>query len=265
MSDYLRDREPSFRDSPAESRRFGMSVARITVPEAVESDSALAWTRERLTSAPYDLVILRYPARHVTWAAALLDIGRDIVHADSLVYFTRLLTTGPTIPPLDLTSYAGSWSAARDRDVDPDALGDLVHSVFLDFSNHYAANPLLDQGAVLAGYREWVSASVRNDRVLCVNDEVGPVAFITWSDEGPVCQLHIGGVHPRAQGRGLFGAVLLGAAAAAQRAGCSELDSPTQVQNIRQLAVSWRIGLRAGGACNTVHVVRRGLLSPRRA
>ena len=264
MTDYLRDHEPSFTESPAESRRFAMSVARLTVPEQAEVDTALAWTRERLASAPHDLVVLRYPARHAAWAASLLDLGRDLVHADSLVYFTRRLTAAPTIPPLDLTSYAGTWSAARDRDVDPVAMGDLIDSVFADFSNHYAANPLLDQAAVLAGYREWVSGSINDGRVLCVSDEVGPVAFITWSDDGPVCRLHIGGVHPRAQGRGLFGRVLLEAAAAAQRAGCAELDSPTQVQNLRQLAVSWRIGLRAGGACHTVHVVRRGLLSPRR-
>lgn len=261
MIDFLRDSCAALEDSVVESARFGLQVARITVPMSADVSTTLPWLRETLVEATHDLVVLRYPARHTTWFASLLATGYDVLHADSLIYFTRPLDSSLARPETALSTRTGPWTATWDSEIDPTALRALISATFSTFSNHYSANPLIDPTQALAGYQEWVTDSLDHDRVLCVSDEVGPAAFLTWSDHGPVCQFKLGGVHPRAQGSGLFSQVLLFAAHAGLRAGCREVDSPTQAHNLRQLAVSWKIGLRAAGACNTLHLVRTGLLT----
>ena len=72
MSDLFTDSEVGYEHSLIESRRFGVSVGRLTVPFATGPDLALAEVREILAATPDDVVIVRYPSVRTAWFAELL-------------------------------------------------------------------------------------------------------------------------------------------------------------------------------------------------
>lgn len=248
--------EPFAADSPLDTERFGLSFLRATVPFAAEVEAARAWLVDTVRAATADIVVLRYPARHVDWYAGLLDCGRDLIHADSLLYWR-----------LDLNDSRRRWRAPGDRAlrIESDAVAadveSLVDAGFAGYPSHYRANPLLPAEAVRAGYRQWALRVARDGEgfVLRHTDE-GVVGFAVQESEGATTEVVLAAVRPDLQGGGLYRHLLVACAERARSAGSAELVSSTQVHNTAGQRAWTRLGFEPVDAVVTVHAVRRGLL-----
>ncbi|GAA3151625.1 hypothetical protein GCM10010466_48380 [Planomonospora alba] len=268
--------EPRAEASPLESARFGCSVARLTVPPGYGS---LAPVREALRASDADVVVLRYPAENVGWFAHLLsDDGRVPLFAGSLVYWSLPAGLGRRPAP-----QAGLRTAALE---DRETASALVAGIFAEYGNHYAANPLFDGAAALAGYRQWAAGSAEQGRCLalwadgaCGADRaVGAtpadaaagtagggrgeiLGLATVADDGPRTEILLAGMVPAARGRGLYAHLLRAVEDRALGRGAAEVVISTQEHNTRVQRAWARYGFRPSHAVLTVHMVRSGLLS----
>jgi hypothetical protein len=254
--------------SPLESARFALTVGRVTVRQDETSDEADRLAAV-LAQAPEDLLVVRYPADRVRLGAVLAAGDRDVLPAGALTYWAVAATDviapdGPVDDELDAPHIvaAPDWPGgpASVREV----VGAVVEATFTGYGNHYLADPLLDAGAALAGYREWATGTVETtpqDVLLLVAGErpIG-VATCRRASDGGHLEVLLAGMLPKDQGRGRYGYLLAGCARHAERAGLGRLVISTQVHNVRVQRAWARAGLRPFAAVETAHAVRRGLL-----
>src|SRR5690606_32737376 len=128
----------------------------------------------------FDVVIVRRPS---SWADRWSDLtchrGFTAIHADSLVYWEW----NDAGDGLAMTAAVGAAAAT-----DPVQLGELVREVFDGYSNHYAANPILDRRAALEGYVEWADRTASSNRgYTTISDHRGVAGFgvIDWAADPP--------------------------------------------------------------------------------
>ncbi|MPZ94223.1 MAG: hypothetical protein GEU96_04735 [Propionibacteriales bacterium] len=249
---------------PAEGRRLGRSIGRVTCGfDPVGPETARELT-ETIAQAPDDIVVVRYPAAAVCLGAAVLAAGRDVVPAGALTYWGAA--------PDHVTRPSGA--SARDLDVvpaqalDADGAGraaavvdEVVADAFAGYGSHYAANPLLDPALVLAGYQEWARGSLTGDGVVLVLRERGtPIGLATCSEGRSDLEVLLAGLVSEYQGGGRYGVLLAACADEATRRGRDRLVISTQVANVRVQRAWANAGLRPFAAVETVHAVRPGLL-----
>ncbi len=264
MTDLFADSHVEYVHSEVESLRFDISVGRITVPFASDPVTSLHEVRELLSSSEDDVVVLRYPSERVTWSAALRSAGRDLIHADAMVHCEQGLVD--SLPSLPMGWPREDLHLVSGQDVDSASLDALVPVIFDGYTNHYSSNPLFNPRDVVAGYQEWVLTSLRREHVVCIVDHAGdPLGFVTFSAEDGRGDLHLGGITPRLRRQGAYTALLAQAGRLAAAAGCSSAGGPTQVQNVATQRVLAAAGYQPRAATNTMHAVRPGLLSSRRA
>lgn len=260
MGDLFADTEVHYEHSPLESRRFGMSVGRLNVPFESDPDDSFPRVRDLLAASRDEVVVLRYPSERVAWFAELLQVGRDLLYADSMLYFERDLSGPP--PEFSGWSPEPGVSLVDGHDVDLSALVDLLPSIFTTSYSHYMANPLFDRRATMAGYQEWLHASIQRDQVVClVGRSHEPLGFATVTTEQSRAVLPFGGLAKAARKKGAFSALITRAVQIAHGAGCASAVGPTHIQNIATQRALVVAGFRPLAAVNTVHVVRTGLLS----
>lgn len=255
--------------SPAESRRFGVSVARVTVlsDDAASSSDRL---REVLRTASEDVLVVRYPAAELGLGAVVATSGRDVIPAGALTYWGALAADVVARPvdqpePVDVVSVSEWVHAGPDGGVVEDVVDVVVAESFAGYGNHYVANPLLDHVAALAGYQEWarLTVSAHPDDVLLLRRgaQVIGVATCHVSPESDRLEVLLAGLVPSAQGQGLYALLLAACAEHASYRGKAELIISTQVHNVRVQRTWARAGLLPFGAVETVHCVRPGLLA----
>jgi hypothetical protein len=245
-------------DSPLESRRFGLSVARATVPFSMAGEQALPELAAVLRESAADLVVLRYPAAYADWYARLLTVGRDLVFADTLVYWRLPLADRRASEPGRLPDGLG---VQVDPAIDPAELDRLVDDIFGDYANHYRANPLLDGASATAGYREWAAHSVAEDHcVTLAGPGSGVVGVATMEVTPGVAEILLAGTRSTHQGRGLYRHLLVGCVDLAIAHGAEQLVISTQGHNTGVQRAWARSGFEPVGTAVTVHAVRRGLL-----
>ncbi|KQY60520.1 hypothetical protein ASD11_13845 [Aeromicrobium sp. Root495] len=235
-------------DSPVESARFGVSIARVLVPEEAEADAAFATVRETLSEHSADVIVLRYPARHVRWFADLLSTGRELIHADTLDFWDRALdeVRDPDYAPYVL-----------DESPSPEDVGAISAPMFDEYPNHYAANPRLDVSRLGAGFAEWATTLAGAGPTGVLRAEDGdPAGYYTVALHGEVAEWVLGGVTAGHRGRGVYPRLMVGAERAAAQAGASRLIVSTQVQNLPVRRFYARLGMTPLSAFLTVHAVR---------
>lgn len=251
--------------SDAESDRFGLTMARLTVGRAVAADDAavgLEMTR-LLVEVDADVVVVRYPAERLGLAAAVARSGRDVLAAGSLTYWAA--PVGEVDP--GQAGRGGDLTVRTLAELGAGAglLDDLVADAFSSYRNHYAADPLLDARAALEGYQEWARSSAERspDDVLVLLLAGLPVGMATLVDSqapGEHVEVLLAGLRTSAQGRGLYGTLLATVAHAGQERGARRLVISTQTHNVRVQRAWVRAGLRPVAAVETLHAVRRGLV-----
>lgn len=252
------------RDSPVETDRFGCSIGRVTIgPGPVDTDRLLAVIRD--LSA--EVLIVRYDAARLELGGVLARSPRALVPAGALTYWEKAVSVAErpavsTLAPSELE--VRSANDAMDLETVSALVREIVGASFSDYGNHYLANPLLDRSAALAGYQEWAVRSLTGDprNVLVMMDEgeaIGVATLETSVDSGHL-EILLAGLVPAAQGRGLYGALLLGCERAADARNAQRLVISTQVHNTRVQRAWARHGFRPFAAIETVHMIDRDLL-----
>lgn len=246
---------PEVVPSESETQRFELTSARLQVADHSRADDALPVVLDVLSAADADLVVVRYPQRLVTWYAALLASGRDLLHADTLVYWRLAVGEGHRPSRTGLIS-------ALDAAPDVAEVSRFVGHVFVDYANHYAANPLLDPGKALAGYQEWAAQSASTAGAVTVREQsTGElVALATTRICDDHVEIELAGVHPAHQGRGVYAVLLAACEELAASAGAHHLVISTQAHNVGVQRAWARYGFEPVATFTTLHALRRGLL-----
>lgn len=241
--------------APLESARFGCSVERLTVQ--ADPPASFPMVRDAVLGSAGDVIVLRYPARHVDWFAKLTALGRTAIYADSLAYW-RLRTGEGSAPE-------SSPDLRTTRIGDPAAVRALVSGIFAGYRNHYLANPLFGAPDALAGYQEWAltSAAARNCLVLWSPRTDAYLGLATLDEDGPRTEILLAGVVPQARGRGLYAHLLKGIEERALARAAKEIVISTQAHNTRVQRAWARYGFEPMSAVVTVHLVRTRLMPER--
>lgn len=244
--------------SSVESDRFGLGISRAVVPQGIGAASGYDEARAFIEGSDDEIVVLRYPADRVSWFADLRATGRDLIFADSLIYWRLPIDGAPKDRGLPATA-----SVAHGEPVGPELVDVFVNTVFDDYGNHYAANPLLDPSLALAGYRDWASRSASGDDVVTLSLEDSVVGLATTESSGGTCEILLAGVLPSHQRQGLYAGLLHGCEERAHAVSSKELVISTQGHNTGVQRAWARFGFEPVAAFVTVHAVRPGLLSSR--
>jgi len=239
--------------SPIESRRFGVSIARLNVPlsSQISDDEIVRVCAE----TDHDVVILRYPTSRISLANQFAQRAELVsFHADTLVYFSLNVASKPrsfTLP----TKYRSRLAVSGDRSI----LVRIAESAFSGYNSHYAANSRLNQVDIRDGYVEWVASclgakSYETLVTLTESDSVSGFAVIKF-DHG-VAEIVLNAVDQDSQGTGVYGDLLEYVIHLISGRDCKELVVSTTVSNFRAIRAWIRAGFTLEFSLNTIHIMK---------
>lgn len=262
----------SHRHSEVESRRFGLTVGRLTIGSQVaETEDSRNRVAAAMAAADEDVLVVRYPGSALGWAGVLAGAGRTLLPAGSLTYWevpsAALAATGPSAAGKDLRVTGADDIPGESRAAALETVTAVVRDSFAGYGNHYAANPLLSSEAALEGYVEWAGGALdgTGQDVLFLWEGQAPVGVATLAEspDGADLEILLAGLVGAAQGRGWYGELLRAVGLAAQARGRPRVIISTQTHNVRVQRAWVRAGLRPFATVETVHAVRQGLLANR--
>jgi len=233
--------------STLESKRFNLIILRGSTPKLDAFGLLQAIVAQRA-----DVAILRLPSteQHILHQLQLLPFPTIV--ADTLVYYQCDLTTA-SIKPLrnqDLEVRMASLA-------DTAALEQLIDLVFENYSTHYYSNPLFERQKILDGYKEWTLQYLQpTEGRLCFLFFRGGqlIAFATCSRNGQESEGILYGVHPSAQGGGVYGDLIRYTMQFMKNEGATLMKVSTQVQNYAVQKVWAREGFYLSSSYCTIHL-----------
>lgn len=246
--------------SPLESRRFGVSIARLTIGDRCDPAQVPGRVRCLLAERRDDVVIARWPTRLTSLGRLLSETSECFISADVLTYWSataeRLAGRGAKVDA-GLEVSPGSLS--------PDDLALVTESVirdsFLHYPNHYSANPIFDTGAVLDGYVEWaLGAAARSPDdviLLWARGQAIGVATLEPASDGRDLEVALAGLTASGQGRGWYATLLRAVGRTALVRGIPRVVISTQVHNVGVQRAWARLGLLPFSTFSTGHLMRR--------
>ncbi|MEY4539982.1 MAG: hypothetical protein RLZZ306_1739 [Bacteroidota bacterium] len=211
--------------SDVDSQRFGINVFRATL-DAVDIENL----KDQINSDEIDLIILRLPSATKDQHSALHQLGYQVIHADTLVYYFCTLNN-------EITPLRNDLSFEVISEENKDFLNEIVPIIFKDYTNHYASNPNLDQAKTSEGYIEWaksyltttnpnrISWLVKNGNVI-----IG-FATCSFNQEKNECEGVLYGVMPEASGKGVYTDIIRFTQSYFKDLGYKTMWVSTQIQN----------------------------------
>lgn len=236
--------------SPLDSSRFGLTIARVTVPDLMTAVS-VRHVVDALDEHAAELCVVRYPARHTTWFSELKSAGYDLIWADTLVYWR--LTVGLGRRPEERDAITRNFGTPSGHLVDS-----IVKETFRGYPNHYSANPRLAPELALAGYSEWARGASRTGDSVLLLSELTPVGLATCSIQEEVQEILLAGIVPDHQGRGLYPHLLAAVEDRCADLGATTLVISTQGHNVGVQRLWARYGFEPAASLVTVHAAPRG-------
>ncbi|WP_157745526.1 GNAT family N-acetyltransferase [Luteimonas chenhongjianii] len=239
------------RHSQVESNRFGLRVVRGMVTKDAPRDQVRA-DIERLKP---DIAIFRCEAGDTRQIDELAKAGLVPRHADTLVYY-KISLDRPTIgaPAVD------DGGIGQAEVCDAASLEAIVRRGFAGYRNHYHANPLLSEAAILDGYVEWAldyairPAEGQQTWVYRIGGQARSFATCKLRADRSEVEIVLNATDPAWTGRGLYSSLLKSLIAYYRRAGFAALVISTQVWNYGVQRVWSRTGLVIHRAFDTYHV-----------
>lgn len=239
--------------SDAESSRFGLEVARMTIDD--RRDGVEAEVLGALERSEADVVVLRYPSHWVDLFGRLMASKSHVpLFADCLMYWECSLPSEGATPPAGVDR---AWSPV-------DEIEGLVRDVFDGYGNHYAANPLFDRAAALDGYVEWAMGLVGSGgaRCLTVRDDDGVAVGFSLIDFAVATpEVRLAGIRPSHRGVGWYRSLMLESMRSVTEAGFGAISISTQSHNVAVMSTWAKLGWVPVGSMLTVHLVRHGLFA----
>lgn len=246
---------PGLIESPLESKRFGLSVGRLTIQEdAIVNGNSLVSAIEQ---SPFDVIIARYPNRCAEITLYLSDLQKHrAIYADTLLYWESRLS--------DRSNSLILQGKRQVCHVGTDTATALVRPIFESYTSHYSVNPLFAKTAVLDGYVEWVTTLLDEGNASCLalrdtNDQIEAFAIVDFG--APTPDVKFGGVHPSHRERGAYGDLIRAVMADVGSQGYERLMISTQSHNTPVMSVWARLGWFPIRAETTLHLVNKLLLS----
>ena len=250
LQEFSSQPPPVPRESALESRRFNLRIGRLIVPfDDRTSDAELG---QLCHHSVFDLLIVRASASRNLLANALSNTASHrTIHADTLLYFQKSLSSTSPSPQ---TRSMGLLKASEHT-----AFQQLVRDVFLNYVNHYSANPMLEQALCLEGYVEWASSLLISGtgHVFVSRTSAGQLAsFIAIQGDGKTAEIALNGTAPGSQGSGIYLDLLTFACAELGAMGFTEINTSTQSSNDKVIRTWIRNGFNYVTAINTYHIIR---------
>lgn len=263
--------EVVFRRSAAESARFGLDIARLTIGENVpDLGAAVDTAQATLLRSAADIVVVRYPSEAMCVPASLQLPGHDVLAAGALMYWESHVSpddamNGAREVPRLVVRPASDSPRSGQRDSTRDVVTSIVTDSFANYGNHYSANPLLDQQAALDGYVEWALQSLSRPaadvQVLWVEEAPVGLATVQSDMSGRDLEILLAGLVPSAQGKGWYGHLLAAVQREGARRGVERVVISTQGHNVHAQRAWSRAGFLPFASTETLHVVRSELLA----
>lgn len=255
--------------SSEESKRFGLSVARMSVGSSWRKDySSIESLYEALAGAisdsREDVVIVRVPSDLAQIGTNAVPPGRLAIAAGTLLYWSTPLAGGGDLNlPAGFTVERIPSADAQEQSIQE--MSEALLDSFEGYSSHYSANRLLDPDRVADGYREWAQRTIRTQSgtayLLRNGLDVVAAAIVQADKVSLVSEVQLAGVTSRYQGRALysplFQAMLAGEAGDDQQL----LVISTQSHNIRVQRLWAELGLKPAASVETFHFVKSGLFA----
>lgn len=219
-------------DSPAESARFGVRIARgesVTPLELAGSDA--------------EVVILRVPSGEPLPVVP----GWDTLDGGELVEWR--------VDPATAAVPAGRGLTTRES-ADASLISGLVTDVFRGYRTHYAVNPLLDDDRVAEGYAEWALAVVADGGIAVLLEDGDEPIGIAAVRRGGTWRIELAGITAGHRGRGAYAHLLRGIHDRARAAGARAVEIATQAENDVVQRAWGRAGYRPVRSFRTAHLVR---------
>jgi ribosomal protein S18 acetylase RimI-like enzyme len=245
------------RPSARESARFATPIARLSVGESWREQFAserdlFAALRRRIAASEGTTVIVRVPSDLVGFVAEGVPAGHRALFAGTLLYWAiEVAEHTPASRP------EGIDVRAADGSVD---IGHIIADSFDGYLSHYAYNPGLEPGLIVAGYQEWATgaAASHDGSVLVLEKGGSPIGFATVVDDPAVpgiAEIELASVVSGAQGQGLYRHLLDGIVSSAADRGAHRVVISTQAHNIRVQRAWASAGLRPVASLETFHCV----------
>lgn len=238
--------------STLESKRFGRLIFRGNMDKM-----DVEVLRQVIAAHDPDTIIVRMPVSEQWKMSALNELGREVIFADTLVYYQV---------DLEQTTFGRLRDGEGElrfevADVSKEAVvDDLIARIFKNYTNHYFSNPLLNREKIVDGYEEWAGNVIREPGNLSVLVYSGgePVGFIICSRMGDTAEIILNGVLPQEEGKGIYTQLVRFVKQHFHEQGVKYLKVSTQIQNFAVQKVWDREGMSLSAAFVTVHLNKRG-------
>jgi predicted acetyltransferase len=235
--------------SDVDSQRFGINVYRATLDE-VEIENL----KEQIKSDAIDLIILRLPSATKDQHSALHQLGFQVIHADTLVYYFCTLNN-------EITPLRNELSFEVISEENKEILNEIVPIIFKDYTSHYASNPMLDRAKTSEGYIEWAKSYVTtanpNRISWLVKSENAIIGFATCSFnvEKNDCEGVLYGVMPDASGKGVYTDIIRFTQSYFKDLGYKTMWVSTQIQNYSVQKAWIKENFQLKKALDTYHII----------
>jgi ribosomal protein S18 acetylase RimI-like enzyme len=231
--------------SALDQERFGVVTARASAVGAGSLPAVLAFCWEHHVQ----FLIARCDAGDLTAAQAIEDAGGRLM--DTLVYYTRVLVEG------DLPGHNCKVPIRPLRQDDIAGVGAVASEAFKGYYGHYHADPRLDRVQCDEAYQSWahrscVSRDVAEEVLVADDGAIAGFATLRMNDpsEGEGVLF---GVAPRAQGVGIYKALMVEGMRWAKASGAERMVVSTQITNLAVQKVWSRLGFEPSSAQYTFH------------
>lgn len=244
-----REWNPAVQISEVESLAAGFVIGRIDVPAS--SVVTAAELQQTILESPAELTFLRYPSIHVRLAAEIFHPDLVVLQADTLMYFESQVSVYP----------AGKVRLQPARHDDSGAIRSTLIDVFEDYTNHYSANPLLQQVDVSQAYINWALRGLGDpDRqVLLATATGGVIVGIAVVDvrDDEFDEVLLAGIVQDSRSQGYYRSLVESIITMAASTGKERILISTQVSNIPAMRTWSGIGFRPALSLNTLHIMKK--------
>lgn len=250
----------SVAESDSETRRFGVRTFRITVRpplgDAIDdgtwATAAVDAVNTALRNLDGGIVIVRFPSREMAVPRQLVTRGWTVHPAGALMYWQAPRKVAPTQDD-SVIEISPSERAAKSEDIQ-----EVISDAFASYTNHYAANPLIDPGVATVGYLEWALASAADPehRVFLQYAEGRPIGVAIVSVDDGVWDIELAGIVAGEQRRGHYSRLLSSLLAAADQHAAQRVIISTQSHNVAVQRAWAKLGFLPIDSIDTLHLVR---------
>jgi acyl dehydratase/GNAT superfamily N-acetyltransferase len=234
--------------SEIESQRFKKNIHRASLDRV-----DIKGIKKDILENETDVLILRIPSGSIEEHHKLNNMGFDVLHADTLVYYETDL--GKIEPGKTRNDISFQEVDADNLDI----LEKIVPIIFKDYSNHYFSNPLFDPDDIRDGYVEWASSYAGADLnriawIACIDSEVAGFLTCSYDEENDESEGVLYGVLPGFAGRGVYSDFIRFSQRYFKDKGYSKMRVSTQIQNYAVQKVWSREGFFLKESYETYHV-----------